>query len=157
MNILEAIQDEKHYVADDGNVVVSNNQVTSVLNLEECIEVHKSLNIDKQTITDAAFLTKKQFYDKYNDKLKEKASLSCSAIYAQIRNTIVDHKIPISKKRKTNKRKVQTNSTATPIKGSRKDQVAQLLKQGMTSPSEIAKTLGTNASYVHRLIKQING
>lgn len=39
--------------------------------------------------------------------------------------------------------------------GSRKEQVSELLTQGTTSPKVIADILGTNASYVQRLIKEI--
>lgn len=39
--------------------------------------------------------------------------------------------------------------------GSRKDQVKQLLDEGITSSKQIADILGTNPSYVQRLIKEI--
>lgn len=40
--------------------------------------------------------------------------------------------------------------------GSRKDEIRELLLSGMRSPAEIAGKLNTNASYVWRLIKEIN-
>ena len=51
--------------------------------------------------------------------------------------------------------KVEEKASKAPKASSRKAQVAELLEAGVTSPSEIAERLGTNASYVARLIKSM--
>lgn len=89
-------------------------------------------NLTDEIVADAVSLKKSEFLSKYG-KLAEKS-------YHSIRELIVDEKIPIPKKVE---------------RLSRKDQIEKLYNEGMTSPSKIAKEIGSHPSYVSGILKKI--
>ncbi len=146
MNILKAIRDDKFFVDDDKDVICTDNRYTSVLGISGYPHVTSTIDITKKVISDAYYLHKNQFVEKYEEHLLPKAPLTVRQLFMTLRNIIVDEKMSVKSKDKEDKVK----------KGNRIEQVRNLMNCGITSPNEIAKQIGTNAGYVSLLIKKIN-
>lgn len=156
MNAQKLIENNSHFVTDEGDVICNTPGIAITLPISEDSEINKSLKLTEQIVSDVVKMTKSKFVEKYEHEFDKDSSLTCLQYYRKVKQWIVDEKVPLSKS-KSKKPKSKNNKTDKSVKkGSRKDQVAELLSSGMTSPTKIANKLGTNAGYVSRLIKQIN-
>jgi hypothetical protein len=162
MSIGESIKNKAFFVSD-GDVVCLGKGTASIVAFDQNDpRITQSIELTEGVIYDSIYSKKIAFCEKYASKIKEGATLSIEEVYYSIRQVIVDEKLPIPKKG-SNKPKTLPGGKSLGFKpdhvikiGSRKDQIKELMNKGMTSPSEIAKSLGTNASYVQRLIKEID-
>lgn len=149
MEILSFIEQEKFYVAEDKDIICTNNTSTSIIAMSQYQDVVSAIDIDKQLISDACFKTSSEFVSKYKSKVKVESIYSASELYRQIRNIVVNEKLPIKELKKQKSKSVSNG------KGSRKDQVKKLLSEGYSSPTEIANIVGSHPSYISQLIKKL--
>ena len=140
MSIITLIKEDQFYLGEDTSLVCTDNQQTSVIELSNYPEISLTIKLNKQIIRDACFLTHSQFVAEYKANLLSGAPLCASDLYRNIRHIIVDEELPIPKKKKG---------------VSRFDQVKSLYESGITSPSQIAKQIGSHTSYVSQILKKI--
>jgi len=168
MEILEFIQQDKYFIADDNSVICTNNQMSITIDVGGYYpEIVQSLDVTKEMINDACFMSVSQFTKKYSDKVKPNNPLSSKMVFHSLRDLIVDEKMPVYKRKKKSKKTksirekkptyvvVDDPSGQKPM--TRKEQVNYYLQLGIESATEIANLIGSNPSYVSQLIKKING
>lgn len=158
MKASECITQNKYMITDEGDVICffgeqDQTKGAFTLPLSDESDLQKTMKVTKQVLYDSVHSSQKQFVEKYEENFSAKSPLSAVQYFRILRSYVVDEKIPIPKKSKKSSTVTKDKSVS---KGSRKDQVAQYLIQGIKSPTEIANRIGTNAGYVSRLIKQIN-
>lgn len=150
MKAIDCIKNRNYFLSQGGDVVC-NFKIGSVvgsmtLDLSSDHQLIQSIKLTQEMIYDAAYATKSAFSSKYKDLLIDK-SIPIQECYLRIRDWIVDEAIPLKKRLK--KQKIAS-------KKSRKDQVADLLNEGITKPSQIAAILNSHPSYISGIIKKIN-
>jgi len=147
MSITQTLKDGTFFVTDDKDVMcIFEKRYVSGLMISDYPGIIQSIEITKEVVADAYLLDKKQFVDKYEERLLPKALLTTLQLYRTLRDIIVDEKVVIKAEKKI--------ITKAP-KGSRLQQVKNLIAAGIISPKEIASHLGTNAAYVSTLIRKI--
>lgn len=163
MKAIQCILNKGYMITDEGDVVCyfsdGESKISFTIPISDQSEIQQTLKVTEQIIFDSVHMTKSQFVVKYGDKFSSSSKLTTIQYYNALRAFIVDEKVAVGKGTK------KSNNTSTTVsaaivevdqKLTRKQQVMQLLDQQITSPSQIAELLQTNAGYVSRLIKQIH-
>jgi len=155
MTMLEHIKEGTFLVCKDSVIGIhANNGGCQTADLGSYPEISQTIKPTKENVSDACFLTRAKFIEKYEDSLLEKAPYTVSVLYSKLREVIVDEKVSV-KKLKARKKEEKKSIAENPQGLSRAEQVKVLFDEGVTSPSKIAKQIGAHPSYVSQILKKL--
>lgn len=140
LDIKYIIQQREFMVSDDNSVTLFFKQPSGVTGATVIEIPDIDEKIAQDMVHDAIMLSSNQYLKNWPDSSDE--------TYRKIRYYVVDEKLPIPPNRPKKHSKAKQGK-------SRYEQVKELYEKGESSPTTIARKIGTNSGYVARLLKRI--
>jgi len=140
LDVKYIIQQREFMVSDNNDVTLFFKQPSGVSGATVIVIPDIDEKITQDMVHDAIMLSKSQYLKNWPD--------SSGETYSKIRYYVVDEKLPIPPNRPKKHSKAKGGK-------SRYEQVKDFVRRGETSPTAIARKIGTNSGYVARLLKRI--